>query len=33
MELREKQEEIESKILGPFAAKSVDTRGRLKYEE
>lgn len=33
MELREKQEEIESKILSPFAAKSVDTRGRLKYEE
>ena len=33
MLLREKQEEIESKILGPFAAKSIDTKGRLRAEE
>ena len=33
MLLRQKQEEIESKILGPFATKSVDTKGRLKAEE
>lgn len=33
MGLREKQEEIEEMILGPFAAKSVQTKGRLKPEE
>ena len=33
MLLREKQEEIEEKILGPFAMKSTQTRGRLKAEE
>lgn len=33
MELREKQEEIEEKILGPFAMKSINTKGRERYEE
>lgn len=33
MELREKQEEIEEKILGPFAMKSINTRGRERNEE
>ncbi len=33
MVLREKQEEIEDKILGPFAAKSAETKGRLREEK
>lgn len=33
MELREKQEAIEEKILGPFAMKSINTRGRERAEE
>ncbi|GFI60876.1 deoxyguanosinetriphosphate triphosphohydrolase-like protein [Clostridiales bacterium] len=33
MLLREKQEMIEEQILGPFATKSVDTKGREKAEE
>ena len=33
MELREKQEEIEEKILGPFAMKSVNTKGRIRPEK
>ena len=33
MGLREKQEEIEDKILGPFASKSAQTKGRMRKEE
>lgn len=33
MGLREKQEEIEDKILGPFASKSAHTKGRMRKEE
>lgn len=33
MLLRERQEEIEDMILGPFAAKSANTKGRARREE
>lgn len=33
MGLRVKQEEIEDKILGPFASKSAHTKGRMRKEE
>lgn len=33
MVLREKQEETENLILSPYAAKSAETRGRLREEE
>ena len=33
MVLREKQEKTEDLILGPFAAKSAETKGRQREEE
>ena len=33
MELRLFQEELEEKMLGQYAAKSVNTKGRQKDEE